>query len=35
LFGMVPDTCKCWRYIQENLEIRGKNVGLVVLNYSA
>jgi len=34
LFGMPPPAPKYWRYIQENLEIRGKNVGLAVLNYT-
>ena len=35
LFGMPPSAPKFWRYIQEKLEMRGKNVGLAILNYSA
>ena len=35
LFGMPQPAPKYWRYIQENLEMRGKNVGLAILNYSA
>ena len=35
LFGMSPFAPKYWRYMQEKLEMREKNVGLAVLNYSA
>jgi len=35
LFAMASSAPKYWRYIQENLEKREKNVGLAVLNYSA
>jgi len=34
LFGMASSAPNYWRYIQENLELRGKNVGLAVLNYT-
>ena len=34
MFGMPPAAPRYWRYIQENLEKREKNVGLAVLNYS-
>ena len=34
LFGMPPSAPKFYRYIQENLEKRGKKVGLAILNYS-
>jgi acetyl esterase/lipase len=34
LFGMPPPAPKYWRYIQEHLEMRGKKVGLAILNYT-
>ena len=32
--GMPLAAPRFWRYIQENLEMRGKNVGLAFLTYS-
>jgi len=34
LFGVAPPALKFWRYIQEKLEMRDKDVGLAILNYT-